>query len=258
MGWTAPDDATLPAARRRAAQRRLFGAALSLAVHLGVLVFLVAALRSPPAPAETAPIVVELVDERPPAPAAQPKPKSKSTPAAATAAEARPVAAAPVPIKTPERPAVARRSLAPMKMASLAASDAVADEPGNALSEAQIAGAASADSGPAGRPCDMARRLQSALRKDPLVQAAVASTAGKAIMVWNGDWVRNRGEDGKGLAAVREAITWEVAFAPQACRAEPVHGLILISMGQAQGSTRLALGLDAWRWADLLKPGPVG
>ena len=75
MGWTAPDDATLPAARRRAAQRRLFGAALSLAVHLGVLVFLVAALRSPPAPAETAPIVVELVDERPPAPSAQPKPK---------------------------------------------------------------------------------------------------------------------------------------------------------------------------------------
>ena len=142
MGWTAPDDATPPAARRRTAQRRLFGAAFSLAAHLCVLVFLATALRSPPAPAETAPIVVELVDERPPAPAAQPK--QKSTPAAATAAEARPVAAAPVPIKTPERPAVARRSLAPMKMASLAASDAVADEPGNALSEAQIAGAASA------------------------------------------------------------------------------------------------------------------
>jgi hypothetical protein len=256
MGRTAPDDATLLAARRRAARRRLFGAAFSLAAHLCVLVFLVTALRSPPAPAETAPIVVELVDERPPAPAAHPKPAS--TPAAATAAESRPVAAAPVPVKTPARPAVARRSPAPMKTASLTASDAVADEPGNALSEAQIAGAASADSGPTGRPCDMARRLQSALRKDPLVQAAVASAAGRAIMVWDGDWVRNRGEDGKGLAAVREAITWEVAFAPQACRAEPVHGLILISMGQAQGSTRLALGLDAWRWADLLKPGPVG
>ncbi len=253
MGRTAPDDATPPAARRRATGRRLVGAAFSLAVHLGVLIFLAAALRSPPAPAATAPMVVELVDLRPPAPAAQPKPTP--TPAAAVA-EAEPVAAAPVPVKTPARPAVARRSPAPIRTASLAASDAVADEPGNALSEAQIAGAASADSGPAGRPCDMARRLQSALRKDALVQAAVASAAGKAIMVWDGDWVRNRGEDGKGLAAVREAITWEVAFAPQACRAEPVHGLVLISMGEAQGSTRLALGLEAWRWADLLKPRP--
>jgi hypothetical protein len=77
-------------------------------------------------------------------------------------------------------------------------------------------------------------------------------------MVWDGDWVRNRGEDGKGLAAVREAIAWEVAFAPQACRAEPVHGLILLSMGQTQGATRLALGQDEWRWADLLKPGRAG
>jgi hypothetical protein len=259
MGWTAPDDATLPAPRRRAAQRRLFGAAFSLAVHLCVLVFLAAALRSPPAPAEAAPIVVQLVNLRPPAPAAHSKPTPAPAPApAATIAEARPVAATPVPVKTPTRPAVAPRTPALIKTASLAASDAVADEHGNALSEAQIAGAASADSGPAGRPCDMARRLQSALRKDPLVQAAVASAAGKAIMVWDGDWVRNRGEDGKGLAAVREAITWEVAFAPAACRAEPVHGLILISMGQAQASTRLALGLETWRWADLLKPGPEG
>jgi hypothetical protein len=257
MGRTAPDDATPPAARRRVAQRRLFGGAFSLAAHLCVLVSLAAALRSPPAPAETAPIVVQLVDLPPPAPAPRPKPTPMPAPAA-TVAEAQPVAAAPIPIKAPVRPAVARRRPAPIKTASLAASDALADDPGNALSEAQIAGAASADSGPAGRPCDMARRLQSALRKDPLVQAAVASAAGKAIMVWDGDWVRNRGEDGKGLAAVREAITWEVAFAPQACRAEPVHGLILISMGQTQGSTRLALGLEAWRWADLLKPGPEG
>jgi hypothetical protein len=260
MGRTAPDNASVPAARRRAAQRRLFGGALSLAAHLCVLVFLAAALRSPPEPVEAAPIVVQLVVLPPPAPDPLPKPPTpKAAPVpAADVAEAQPVAAAPVPVKTPTRPAIARRTPAPMKTANLAASDAVADEPGNALSDAQIAGAASADSGPAGRPCDMARRLQSALRKDPLVQAAVASAAGKAIMVWDGDWVRNRGEDGKGLAAVREAIIWEVAFAPATCRAEPVHGLILISMGQAQTSTRLALGLQDWRWADLLKPGPVG
>jgi hypothetical protein len=260
MSRTAPDNATSPSARRRAARRRLVGGGLSLAAHLGVVVFLVSALPSPPAPLESAPIVVQLVDERPPAPTVhpKPKPKPKPKPPSAAVAEAKPVAAAPVPVKTPAQPAVARRSLAPMKTANLAASDAVADEPGNDLSEAQIAGAASADSGPSGRPCDMARRLQSALRNDPLVKAAVANAAGRAIMVWDGDWVRNRGEDGKGLAAVREAIMWEVAFAPPACRAEPVHGLILISMGQAQGSARLALGLQDWRWADLLKPTPSG
>ena len=101
----------------------------------------------------------------------------------------------------------------------------------------------------AGADAEIAKISASILRK---------TAAGKAIMVWNGDWVATLGQEGKGLAAVREAITWEVAFAPQACRAEPVHGLILISMGQTQGSTRLALGLQAWRWADLLKPGPEG
>ncbi|MBA3811836.1 MAG: hypothetical protein H0X27_09405, partial [Caulobacteraceae bacterium] len=127
-------------------------------------------------------------------------------------------------------------------------------------SEAELAGAATADSGPKGRACDMARWLQSALRKDPLVQAAVAQvrptpgSAGKAIMVWNGDWVRSHGEEGKGLAAVREAILWEIAFAPAACRSEPVSGLVLISLSQSPGAPQLAVGLAAWRWSDLLTP----
>ena len=104
----------------------------------------------------------------------------------------------------------------------------------------------------------MARWVQSALRKDQLVQAAAAQvhreggSAGDAILVWNGDWVRSNGEDGKGLAAVREAIIWEVAFAPVACRAEPVRGLVLFSLGEAPGSPRLVLGLNQWRWSDLL------
>ncbi|MGA2953972.1 MAG: hypothetical protein ABSD80_17235, partial [Caulobacteraceae bacterium] len=71
-----------------------------------------------------------------------------------------------------------------------------------------------------------------------------------AIVVWNGDWVQNGIEDGKGLAAVREAITWEVAFAPAACRTEPMHGLVLLSVGG--GGPRLALGAGRWRWSDLL------
>src|SRR5207248_9042499 len=98
--------------------------------------------------------------------------------------------------------------------------EAKATATGSELSESEIAGAASAGSGGGGggRSCDMAARVQSALRRDPIVRTAVAATAGKATLVWNGDWVRSNGEDGKGLAAVREAIMWEVAFAPAACR----------------------------------------
>jgi hypothetical protein len=106
----------------------------------------------------------------------------------------------------------------------------------------------------------MARRLQAALRKDPLVQAAVARArlapgpGGRALLVWNGDWVQSGGEDGKGLAAVREAIMWEIGFAPPACRSELVRGYILLSLSEGAGSTRLALGSPVWRWSDLLTP----
>jgi len=104
----------------------------------------------------------------------------------------------------------------------------------------------------------MARRLQAALRKDPRVQAAVAgarslSTSGRALFLWNGDWIRSYGEEGNGLAAVREAIMWEVAFAPEACRSEPVHGLVLFSMNDGPGAPGLVVGQGEWRWSDLLR-----
>jgi hypothetical protein len=128
----------------------------------------------------------------------------------------------------------------------------MANGEGAELSEAQLAGAASADGGGGGGggECDMARRVQAALRKDPLVRASVHAASGRAIMVWNGDWVQAGAEDGKGLAAVREAITWEVAFAPLACRRERVRGLVLLSLND--GSARLAVGAGEWRWSDLL------
>jgi hypothetical protein len=47
---------------------------------------------------------------------------------------------------------------------------------------------------------------------------------------------------------------WEVAFAPPACRAEPVRGLVLIAVNPAPGSVRLAIGSAEWRWSDLLAP----
>ena len=124
------------------------------------------------------------------------------------------------------------------------------------LNESQIAGAASVGEGigggGGGGGCDMARAVQQALRRDPLVHAAVqdADRLGKAVMLWNGDWVRTGVQEGKGLSAVREAIVWEVAFAPEACRHQPVHGMVVLSL--ADGSTRFAIGSGEWRWSDLL------
>jgi hypothetical protein len=125
------------------------------------------------------------------------------------------------------------------------------------LSDAQIAGASSAGEDGGGGACDMARAVQRALRQDPLVKAALsdAHRTGRAVMVWNGDWVRSGEQDGKGLAAVREAIMWQIAFAPEACRRQQVHGLILLSLGD--GQTRVAVGSGDWRWSDLLTPSLV-
>lgn len=123
------------------------------------------------------------------------------------------------------------------------------------LSDSQIAGAATVGEGGGGGgggACDLGRAVQQALRRDPLVHTAVqgANRLGKAVMMWNGDWVRSGGQDGKGLSAVREAIIWEVAFAPEACRNERMRKPVLLSL--ADGSTRFAIGSGDWRWSDLL------
>jgi hypothetical protein len=135
------------------------------------------------------------------------------------------------------------------------------------LGEAELMGAAVAGSGsgaggegngPGGGGCDMVRLLQDALRKNPRVRAALtqvhpeAASRGKAVLVWNGDWVQSPGQEGKGLAGVRELIMLEVAFAPKACRSDPMRGLVLISLSDSPGAPRLALGSRAWNWSDLL------
>ena len=226
------------AERRR---RRALGAVPSVAAHLAILAFIL--LLPKPLPVTTvedAPITVSLIpgDKPSPAPKAEeeaPQPQPKPTP--------------------PQRHALVRREAkrAPAE-APPSGKDPKPPQSGVELSASDLAGAASADAGGGGGQCDLARQLQGALRKDPLVQAAVASSGGKAIMVWNGDWVRSNGEDGKGLAAVREAMLWEIAFAPESCRTRPVHGLILLSMNTGAGATRLAVGTGVWRWSDLLKP----
>ena len=98
----------------------------------------------------------------------------------------------------------------------------------------------------------MGQRLQAALRRDRMVLRAAAAIGEKTVLVWRGDWVQGQGEDGLGLAVVREAIMWEIAFAPPACRNQLAHGLILISLGASPGGPQLALGTANWRWSDLL------
>ena len=44
-----------------------------------------------------------------------------------------------------------------------------------------------------------------------------------------------------------EAVAVEVAFAPAACRAPPVRGLVVISLTDRPGGPRVALGRDRWR-----------
>ncbi|WP_372784448.1 hypothetical protein [Phenylobacterium sp.] len=241
----AADAARAAKARRRSARRGLVTAALSVAGHgLAILALLTAHRDSPKPLVEPEPMTVALVDvppaveppappaPAPPEPPKPPPPRNLARPTKADRPDARPIPARDAPIRAE----------------------------GVELSDAQVASASAAGAGAGGRPCDMARRLQTALRKDRLVQAAVADadrvagSSGKAHYIWNGDWVQSRGQDGNGLAAVREAIMWEVAFAPEACRAEPVHGLVLFSLNDAPGSARLVVGSGEWRWSDMLRP----
>jgi hypothetical protein len=196
----------------------------------------------PPPHTEPPPILISLVE--------LPKPPGPPGPPAATEAKA----GAPQKAVKPAPPR--RAAPAPVPTAATPTPDTFSD----LLSESQLAGASSADGegigGGGGGGCDMARVVQQALRRDPLVRIAVedAHRLGKSVMLWNGDWVRSGEQDGKGMSAVREAIIWELAFAPEACRNKRLHGLVLLSL--ADGNTRFAIGSGDWRWSDLLDVGP--
>jgi len=234
------------APRRRSTRgQRLGAAALSVAAHLMIAFAVLSTQATPPRALAPAAVMVAMV----PAPAPIP-PAPLSDP---------PRSAPPKPPPPPRR--AVRRTPARPDPEALRADAAPTPTQGPGLSDAQLAGAATADSGGSGGACDMTRWLQSALRKDSRVKAAIAEveraaagSTGRAIMVWNGEWVQSQGEDGRGLAAVREAIIWEIAFAPKACRSEPMRGLVLLSPNEAPGSLRLAVGLSDWRWSDLLHP----
>ena len=212
-----------------AGRTRALALGLTVAAHGAVLATLFWPHAAPPRPsaiATLAPLQVSLL----PTPPAPPTPEKMD---------------APTDFAQPSSPHPAPPRVAVTK--------APASDTSDLLSDSQLAGAASAgEGGGGGGGCNTAWTVQQALRRDVLVRDAVenAHRMGAAIMVWNGDWVQSGGQDGKGLSAVREAITWAVAFAPEACRNQHVHGLVLLSL--ADGNTRLAVGAGDWRWSDLL------
>ncbi len=254
--------------------KRQLSAAVSVGAHLAIgLVLLNLEPGETPLPVEPQAVRVSIVPppEPPAPPAPEPSPAPTSEPAAATPEPA--AAAAPKPTPTPVKPRTSPRPTpAKPEVEPLPAIEAAAPAPIATVSDAALAGALTAGagegagsgggggdgSGGGGGRCDMVRRLQDALRRDSDVRAAAArvqrspEARGRAILVWNGDWIRNGVQEGKGLAGVRQAISLEVAFAPEACRNAPVNGLVLISLDDRADSARLVLGGGAWRWTDLL------
>jgi hypothetical protein len=228
----------------RTGRRRLVVWGVSAAAHGLVILARVAAPSPAPPPMEAPePLAVALVTP-PPKPPEPPTPAPKPKPAPPKAA---PKAAPPVKRIPVRRPVQVQAPVAPLVVAAGPSSE-------GEVSDAELSGAARAGSGSgAGAGCDMARRLQAALRKDPRVRTALAEAGdGRALRVWNGDWVRHPGQEGNGLAAVREAIIWEVGFSPEPCRREPVRGLVLLSLADGPGGARIVMGAGAWRWSDLL------
>ena len=239
-----------PAPRRKRRGWQAGAVAVSAAAHLGVAAAILMARPDVPHYAHIDPPLVRLVawtppPPKPPAKVPDPKPSPDQPKHAAK-------------VTPPVQRSIARIARAPtiddFLPVAPAAKQSTVQSTGE-LTDADLAGAATAGSGSGGGgECNMARRIQNALRKDGLVQAAVtmASGSSKAIMVWNGDWVQSHSEDGKGLAAVREAIIWEIAFAPAACKAQAMHGLMLISLNDGSETARLAMGHGEWRWSDML------
>jgi hypothetical protein len=224
-----------PSSKAGPAPRRLLAGAVSIAAHVLVTNAALLWLRMTPSPPAAEPeIATVMVNEAP-------DPKPPGPPDAAASA-----AAVPLEIVAPPVPPVTAPSITIQRAAMPA-------DTSDLLSESQIAGAARADEGGGGGGgCDMARAVQQVLRREPRVRSAVAEAdrLGKSSMLWNGDWVRTGGQEGKGLAVVRQAIIWEVGFAPEACRNARMRGMVLLSL--ADGSTRFAIGAGEWRWSDLL------
>lgn len=268
---------------RRRVPRRALAVVLSVAAHLALIPVVLTAARQSPVPLPEfapPPVIVELVQPPPPPPPApsEPPPGPKADPAPPSPEAAAPEPPRPAPVRPPPRPRPARLTPpAPVEPLPAAASPPAPPAPPvfatvgeGELAGATVAGRGSGSGGGAGAGgggggggggsggCDLVRDLQEALRADADVRTAVsqahrATGSGRALLVWDGDWTRNPGQAGKGLAGVRQAIALEVAFAPQACRQQAMRGLVLITFSDTPGGPRIVLGRGSWRWTDLLR-----
>lgn len=240
---------------------------VSMVGHALVLMALLSAVREAPQIQEPPSILVALTPPPEP-PKPPPPPEEPSTPPGPTKTDTAPAATKSVQAEQP-RPtprSILRPTPPSPDVEPLPASPKPARAPTITVGEGLLASAGTAEgpggagngAGGGGAGCNMVKLLQTALRKNTKVQAAIAQahpeavSAGKAIMVWNGDWVRAGAQDGKGLAGLRQAIALEVAFAPEACRADPVRGLVLLKLNDGPRSVRIVLGSNRWRWSDLL------
>ncbi len=237
---------------------RLIPGVLSVAAHGAIVLAIMFVHADAPAIPDSTPVPVTLIDGFQLTP--QPAPAAPTPPT-----ETPKAASAPTPAKAPpvEKPAPVRKArpvTVRPDVVTLAAGEAGSPAPALELSDAQLAGASTADSGGAGGgaggSCNMVRWLQRQLRKNPNLQGMVAgaSTARRGLVVWNGDWVRSGVQEGKGLAGVRQAVMVEIAFAPDACKAERAHGVVLVSLADVPGAPKIAFGPAEWRWSDLLFP----
>ena len=111
-----------------------------------------------------------------------------------------------------------------------------------------------------GEACHLSEWLRLALQEDPQVQAALvavprpARSIANALMLWDGDWVEPRMQNGQSVATIRAALMAGIRAAPQACQDEAVRGPELLTLTEGASVTILAVGSGAWRWADLLEP----
>lgn len=275
---TGPEPRPVRRAETRSRRRPGLAVAISLGAHLALLPLLFLAPADPPAFSsidddfdavilnlEPAPRPIP-----PPEPELAPEPTPDPTPEAASAAAApappAPRTAPPPPLRTrAPRPAPANVETV---VASVAPAVAFVGLGAEALGGATVAGSGSGSgegsgtgsgdgtgAGSGGR-CDMVRRLQDALRDDADIRRTAAEAQGsigrdRALLLWDGDWLMTPGQAGRGLAGVRQAIAVEIAFSPPACRRQSMRGYALITLGDAPGSPRIALGAPNWRWSDL-------
>ena len=245
-------DRRLSAARPDRTRRWPLATACVVAGHAALVLVMTAARPEPLAtPHEAAPVMVELVEPPPAVAAARPRKVVAKPPP-----DVEPLPAAPAPPGPP---------LPLLGAAQLAGAATVGSGPGggagNGVGGAGGTGGSGAGSGSGGGTCDMVRWVQDAVRDDAAVRRAVIAASeemnasGRAILVWNGDWLQSRNQSGKGLAGVRQAIALEVAFAPAECRTQRMTGLAVLKLEDGADGARIALGKGSWRWSDLLGAG---